>query len=147
VAVVDLGEAVRRNQRLLVRALGESIRLELDLEPNLGRVRCNLSQLEQILLNLAVNARDASRPGSRVVVRGRRDGADLRLDFIDEGAGMSPDVAARAFEPFFTTKRAGHGTGLGLSTVHGIVRQTGGEVTLWSRPGVGTTVSVRLPRT
>jgi PAS domain S-box-containing protein len=158
-SVVSIGQAVRESERLLARLIGEHVRLVIDLDDDIGRVRCSRSQLEQVLVNLAVNARDAMPRGGHLTIRGRNakarpedrldlpEGEYVVLEVQDDGEGMSPDVAARAFEPFYTTKPEGQGTGLGLSTIYGIVKQTGGDVELVSWPGSGTTVRVWLPRT
>jgi two-component system cell cycle sensor histidine kinase/response regulator CckA len=107
-------------------------------------VVCDPGQVEQMLVNLAVNARDAMPGGGELVIDTGRHGDQVRLRVSDSGAGMSAEVVERAFEPFFTTKGSG-GTGLGLATVYGIVTQAGGEVSLTSSVGVGTTVNVLLP--
>lgn len=144
---------------LLRPTLGENINLVLDLEPNLAKVKADAGRLEQVLLNLAVNARDAMPDGGQLTVAARTIeiggeaalelGVDMgrwvRLTVADTGLGMTPSVAARAFEPFFTTKPKGHGTGLGLATVFGIVGEAGGQVRLQSEPGEGTSVDVYLP--
>jgi CheY-like chemotaxis protein len=133
----------------------------VELEPGLWTVLCDPGQVEQVILNLAMNARDAMPGGGRLVLGTRnlvvdraaaagdgqaRAGEWVQLTVQDSGAGMAPEVLAHAFEPFFTTKPRGSGTGLGLSTVHGIVSQAGGHVTVRSAPGQGTTFEVRLPR-
>ncbi len=153
---LDLSRAVERlAATLLPRLLGPAIRLELDLAPELPRVVLDPSQLDQLVLNLAANARDAMPAGGRVRVRTRAlpaggpDGpphACATLELTDEGAGMPPEVLARALEPFFSTKGAA-GTGLGLSTCNAIARAAGGRVSLRSAPGAGTTVTVELPAT
>jgi len=159
--VMDLNDTVAGVEKMLRRLIGEDVALSTELRPGLGRVRADPGQLEQVLLNLAVNARDAMPGGGRLVVRtanaalGEED--VLRYDYVvpgeyvllsvgDTGAGMDEETAARAFEPFFTTKPAGQGTGLGLSTVYGIVKQSGGYVWIDSRPEAGTTVRIYLPR-
>ena len=158
-AVTDVAAAVRGCERLLRRLIGEDVTLTVELVEPLGRVPASASQLEQILLNLASNARDAMLDGGRLTVRaGRRSvgaagrgalrpGEYVVLEVEDTGSGMTPEVAERALEPFFTTKPAGQGTGLGLSTIFGIARQLGGDVELTTAPGRGTTVAVWLPRT
>ena len=151
--VIDLGAIVRDTARMLRPLLPSSIALRLpaaDATP--AHARATRAQVEQIVLNLAVNARDAMPEGGtidvRVGTRVRADGAggaDALLVVADTGVGMSPAVRARAFEPFFTTKPAGRGTGLGLATVYGLVRQFGGTVEVESAEGAGTTFTVVLP--
>ncbi len=154
---VDLGAMLARTEPLLRRLLGESIRLETSTQSDLWPVRCDPAQVEQVLLNLAVNARDAMPAGGILEIAvanvpGGTGGADhpegeqVRLRVRDSGSGMSREVKDHLFEPFFTTKPSGHGTGLGLATVYGIVRQAGGHVRVESDPGTGTTFDVLLPR-
>jgi PAS domain S-box-containing protein len=158
--VVDLNDVVRRLDRLLQRTLGDQVRLEYQLDPALQAVEADVTNVEQVLVNLVVNARDAlGAEGGTVTVRTTNDelapaaatdldavaGAYVRLSVSDDGCGMDERTLERALEPFFTTKPVGEGSGLGLATVHGIVRQAGGCVDLDSRPGRGTTVIVRLP--
>jgi signal transduction histidine kinase/ActR/RegA family two-component response regulator len=143
---------------LMDRTLGERIRVETQLGGSSWTIWCDPSQLENAILNLAVNARDAMDGEGRVVVaisevtlRGgevgeARGGDYVRIDVSDDGCGMTPDVIDRVFEPFFTTKPVGKGTGLGLSQVFGFARQSEGEVAIDSAPGRGTTVSLYLPR-
>ena len=159
--VLDLNEAVADLGRMLQRILGEDIDLRTQLAADLGAVHADPSQLGQVLLNLAVNARDAMprggvltistanvelQPGQAAAHPELEAGPYVMLSVADTGEGMSPETQARVFEPFFTTKETGQGTGLGLSTVYGIVRQSGGDITLRSEPGQGTTFRVRLPR-
>ena len=129
--------------------------LELDLAPDLWPIVTDANELDSAILNLIMNARDAMPEGGvlRVATSNtqtpREDGQPgdfVRIDLTDSGAGMTPEVLARAWEPFFTTKPAGKGTGLGLATVYGFVKQSGGNATLASRPGAGTTVSLTLPK-
>src|SRR5437763_10227563 len=157
--VLDIATVIKGVEPLLRRTLGEDIALELSLSPGLARIRADAGRLEQVLLNLAVNARDAMLAGGRLTVsaenvdidgeaafaRGLQPGRWVRLTVSDTGVGMNPSVAARAFEPFFTTKPKGHGTGLGLATVFGIVSEAGGQVAIDSDPGRGTRVQVDLP--
>lgn len=146
---------------LLERSLGETIRVETALPPDLWTVEVDANQLESALLNLAVNARDAMPAGGVLHIEARNlvmgdeasapaqgmaPGPWVRIDVRDTGAGMSPEVASRVFEPFFTTKEQGKGTGLGLSMVYGFVTQSGGHVALRSAAGEGTLVSLYLPR-
>ena len=150
--VIDLNAVVAEMDRMLRRLIGEHIEIELDLAADLGRVRADRGQLEQVIANLAVNARDAMQEGGRLVVRTANveledsdAGPHVQLTFRDTGRGMDEATRSRAFEPFFTTKDTGKGTGLGLSTVYGIIVQSGGRIRLDSAPGKGATVSVYLP--
>jgi PAS domain S-box-containing protein len=157
--LVDLAEVVRGLESMLVHIAGGEIEVELELEES-ASVSADLGQLEQVLVNLVANARDALPGGGRVSIRtGRasivRGAESARLEIppgdyallvvSDTGSGMSAETAARAFEPFFSTKERGAGTGLGLSTVHGIVRQSGGAVDVSSAPGRGATFRILLP--
>ncbi len=159
--VLDLNEVVRETGGLIRRVIGESVELELSLAPRLGRVYADRSQLEQVLLNLSVNARDAMPAGGTVMfetenVRVRRDrgtedpqiepGDYVRLSVRDTGTGIAPEVREHLFEPFFTTKAPGEGTGLGLATVLGIVEQSGGTIAVESDLGAGATFRIYLPR-
>jgi len=153
-------ELVRGFLRMLDRLLGSHIRIEVSLRSGAAQVWADPGQLEQVLLNLAVNARDAMPKGGRLQVetdlpsdaepdlQGNAPGPGpwLRLSVADSGCGMSEDVLQRVFEPFFTTKAKGHGTGLGLATVFGIVKQAGGFITVDSQPGAGSVFRVYLPR-
>jgi PAS domain S-box-containing protein len=154
--VLDVGEHIHEVAHLLARTLGEKISVELDVAPELWPVRIDGAQLDSALVNLANNARDAMPGGGllRIAVRNTSAGLpeSLRGDHVeievsDTGIGMSADTVAKAFEPFFTTKGPGHGTGLGLSMVHGFVHQSGGAIQLDSAPGKGTSVRIFLPRT
>jgi signal transduction histidine kinase len=153
---LDLNGVVRSSERLLRRVIGEDVELVVRTQPGLWPILCDPAQMEQLLLNLAVNARDAMPRGGRLDVETSNahvdagaDGASewVHLVFRDSGTGMSKEVRERLFEPFFTTKELGKGTGLGLATVHGIVTQNGGRVLVESEPGVGTTFEIRFPRT
>ncbi len=141
---LDLHEVVRETQLLLGRVLGVQVRLELDLAPVLPPVLGDRVQLEQVLVNLVMNARDAMPKGGTIRISTRADASGVDLCVSDEGVGMPPEVAARIFEPFFTTKPQGRGTGLGLSMALGIVRAHGGDITVESRPGQGSSFHVRL---
>jgi two-component system, cell cycle sensor histidine kinase and response regulator CckA len=160
--VLDLNEIVSRMEAMLRRLIGEDIILTSVLAPQLSPVRVDPSQLEQVILNLAVNARDAMPAGGRLVletgmveVRETRKtlhgevqpGHYVRLSVCDSGSGMSPEVQARIFEPFFTTKAPGQGTGLGLATVYGVVTQSDGWISVSSTVGSGTRLDVHLPAT
>ena len=157
--LVDVNEEIARLERLLRPTLGEDVRLELELAAELPRVRIDPAQLEQVIVNLAVNARDAMPGGGRLTlstsevpapgplaIDDPQAGAPwVRLQARDTGVGMSADVLAHLFEPFFTTKERGKGTGLGLASVYGAVRQSGGDIRVQSVPGQGTTFEVLLP--
>jgi signal transduction histidine kinase/ActR/RegA family two-component response regulator len=150
--VLDLGEVVNGIAPMLRRIIGEHIVLTIAAEPSLARVYADRGQIEQVLLNLAVNARDAMTSGGALTIatsnvraepRGVATGVSLVVR--DTGSGMSADVKDRIFEPFFTTKDVGKGTGLGLSMVYGIVKQSGGTIAVDSAPGRGTVFTIALP--
>jgi signal transduction histidine kinase/CheY-like chemotaxis protein len=160
--VLDLTGVVLEMEQLLRRTIGEHVVLETSLAPDLWPIMADDGQLEQVLVNLAVNARDAMPQGGTLTLDtenvdvdaayaqarpGLAPGRYVRLRVSDTGVGMTPEVAAKAFEPFFTTKPKGQGTGLGLATIHGIVTQAGGHVQIYSEPGLGTTFTVLLPTT
>ena len=151
--IVDVGALVRDLERLLDRTLSERIALRLTVGPGLVPVHVDRAQLEQVLVNLAVNARDAMPDGGTLAIgvsglpEGEGDAGAVRVTVSDTGTGMPGEVRERAFEPFFTTKERGQGTGLGLATVHGIVTESGGTVEIDSAPGRGTLVSIDLPGT
>jgi two-component system, cell cycle sensor histidine kinase and response regulator CckA len=159
--VVVLEEVIAAGEKLLRRSLRADIDLEMRLSAGHCRVRVDPTKLEQVLLNLAVNARDAMPGGGRLIVEtsaleltaeearahGLTAGRYVSVAVTDEGTGMPPEVAARVFEPFFTTKEAGQGTGLGLATAHGIVREAGGAISVRSVEGQGSTFRVLLPVT
>jgi two-component system cell cycle sensor histidine kinase/response regulator CckA len=138
---------IAETERLLERTLGEHVELRTTVEPGLGQVRADRAQLEQVLVNLSINARDAMPDGGVLTIDARNAGDCVRLTVSDTGAGMAQEVLDRAFEPFFSTKPAGEGTGLGLATVYGIVRGADGSIELRSDEGSGTTVIVQLPAT
>ncbi|MHB2017142.1 MAG: hybrid sensor histidine kinase/response regulator [Candidatus Xenobia bacterium] len=141
--LLDVPQAVVEVSRMLERIIGEDVRLVLALEPSTPRVFMDCGHLEQILLNLAVNARDAMPQGGTVTIASRGEGDQVVLEVSDTGHGMSEQVAARIFEPFFSTKL--EGTGLGLSTVHDIVNSLGGKISVTTRPDEGATFVVHLP--
>ncbi len=155
---INLNDIVIRAAPLFRRLLGQRIECMLRLTAGVGLIRADGTQMEQVLLNLALNARDAMPDGGILTIEtsvvtlaaneiaGCEPGPYVRLTVRDTGVGMDADTRARVFEPFFTTKGAGQGTGLGLSIVNGIVLQSSGAVTLESTPGQGTTFRVYLPR-
>lgn len=158
-AVINLNRVVTETRDLLRRVIGEDIDLVTNLAEPLANVRTDPDQIRQVLMNLAVNARDAMPGGGRLVIAtssvmlgatggqemGQPPGPYVRLTVSDTGHGMDPDTQRQVFEPFFTTKERGKGTGLGLSTVYGIVKQSGGYIRLHSRPGSGTSFVIDLP--
>ena len=143
--VLDLGDVVNGIAPMLRRIIGEQVELRLDGDTPLARIRADRGQLEQVLLNLAVNARDAMPAGGSVTIATKNLPNAVSLVVTDTGTGMTDEIKDRVFEPFFTTKDPGKGTGLGLSTVYGIVNQSGGTVTVDSELGRGTTFSIKLP--
>ena len=158
---VDINKCVAGMSEMLRRTLGENVRLETILAGEVWRTHADASQLENALLNLAVNARDSMPGFGRLTIETANAHLDdsyaaahsdvpagqyVMVAVSDTGSGMAPDVIARAFDPFFTTKTIGKGTGLGLSQVYGFVKQSGGHVKLYSEPGQGTTVKLYLPR-
>lgn len=159
--IVDLNEQVRAMLELLTRTLGENIQLSTRLAYDLWKTQIDQSEIESAILNLAINARDAMPNGGKLVIETTNVSIDgsimfsdgpsapgnyVRMSVSDTGAGMSKEVLGRAFEPFFTTKPTGRGTGLGLSTIYGFVKQSNGNVTIYSEVGQGTTVNIYLPQ-
>lgn len=148
--VLDVGAHIRALSKLIDRTIGERIEVELDIPGGLWRVTVDGAQLDSALINLANNARDAMPEGGRLRISARNvadpDGDRVMIEVTDDGIGMDGPTQGRAFEPFFSTKPASHGTGLGLSMVHGFVHQSGGTIEIESSPGRGTTVRLFLPR-
>jgi PAS domain S-box-containing protein len=143
--LVDLAEIVDGLEKMLRRLLGEDIELSIMRDPEPCTIHVDPGQIEQVVMNLAVNARDAMPEGGELTIRSGRIGSQVTLSVRDNGCGMDAATQARVFEPFFTTKEAGKGTGLGLSTVFGIVQQSGGTIAISSQPGAGATFTVLLP--
>jgi len=159
--VLDMNEVVRDGELILRRLIGDNIEMSIAFDPTLGQVRADQGQLAQVLINLAVNARDAMPRGGQLAIEtsnrdvtagdtrahlGLKEGRYVVLQVRDTGIGMDDETKARIFEPFFTTKPPGQGTGLGLSTAYGIVKQSGGYIAVESAPGAGTTFTILLPR-
>jgi PAS domain S-box-containing protein len=160
--VLELNAVVSDMEKMLRRLIGEDIELSTVLGQDLGRLKADQGQLEQVVMNLVVNARDAMPQGGKLVIDTQnmimdeafirrypypvQEGPYVCLTVTDSGIGMDAETKARAFEPFFTTKEKGKGTGLGLSTVYGVVKQSGGYVDIYSAPGAGTTFKIYLPR-
>jgi hypothetical protein len=159
--VLDVADVVNGVSRFLKPLMGERVQLRVAVEPNAGTIRADRTQIEQVVMNLAVNARDAMPNGGRLMIAAQCErltaptlvggqtlpaGDYALIEVSDTGVGMKPDIQARAFEPFFTTKDEGKGTGLGLAIVYGIVSQSGGAVKLTSVEGAGTTFSIYLPQ-
>lgn len=160
--VINLNDVVTETEQLLQRTLGQHIELKCTLTADISAVVADVGQIEQVLINLAVNARDAMPDGGILTIETSNADVDstyvdarpeltpgryVRIRVSDIGVGMEPETLEHAFEPFFTTKPEGEGTGLGLATIYGIVTQSGGRVSLYSEPGVGTTCTILLPAT
>jgi two-component system cell cycle sensor histidine kinase/response regulator CckA len=161
-AVININTVMSSTETLLRRLIGEDIELVTKLAPDLGLVLADPGQIQQIVMNLAVNSRDAMPNGGSLHIetsnvtleegyqsehQGVRVGPHVMIAVSDSGSGISPEIRARIFEPFFTTKELGKGTGLGLATVYGMVKQGGGWIWVYSEPGQGTTFKIYLPRT
>jgi PAS domain S-box-containing protein len=159
--VFHINDSVRNMEKMLRRVIGEHIQIVTQLDAEIGRLKADPGQLEQVLLNLCVNARDAMPKGGTITIATKDvtyfvddfysvnempAGEYVKLTVTDTGTGMTPEVKKHIFEPFFTTKEKGHGTGLGLATCYGIVKQTGGYITVDSTADVGSTFSIYLPR-
>ncbi|MCI0487052.1 MAG: response regulator [Blastocatellia bacterium] len=159
--VLDLGETIASSVEMLRRLIGERVELVTVLDPNLGRVKADPAQMEEVIMNLATNARDAMPEGGKLIIEaaniyldeaygrsefGTGPGHYVMLSVADTGCGMDEETRSHLFEPFFTTKEKGKGTGLGLSTVYGIVKQSGGHIKAYSETGIGTTFKIFLPR-
>jgi signal transduction histidine kinase len=158
---LSLNEAIDSIRKLLAKLVVDDIVLDVEMDPDLGYVLADPGQLEQVLMNLAANARDAMPEGGRLTIRtanvelgpediaglpGIKPGSFVQLVVSDTGHGIPADVRPHVFEPFFTTKAQGEGTGLGLATVYGIVKQSGGWIYLDETPGPGGSFRVYLPR-
>jgi CheY-like chemotaxis protein len=159
--VLDLNEVVSEMDRMLRRIISEDIVLETILAPGLWSTKIDPTQIEQVIINLAVNARDAMPTGGKLIIETKnvvldddfaahhldvQSGEHVLLAVRDTGTGMSEEIKARIFEPFFTTKEKGKGTGLGLATAYGIVKQSKGDIQCYSKAGAGTTFKIYLPR-
>src|SRR5438874_7920150 len=159
--VLDLNVVLQDLRPLLTRIIRESIHFEMELGKQISSIKIDRSQLAQIILNLVANARDAITSGGRLKIETSnvelgesyarehvdvRPGSYVQLSVTNSGSGMDRETVSRIFEPFFTTKEHGRGSGLGLATVYGIVRQSGGHVWVYSEPGLGTTFKIYFPR-
>jgi len=162
IRVIDLNELIEGMEEMLKRLLGEDIEIEMYLEKNLGKIKADPTHLQQVIMNLATNAKDAMPEGGKLIIEtfnvqltedyarthfGVEPGPYVMISFTDTGTGIPKDIIPHIFEPFFTTKEKGEGTGLGLSTVYGIVKQLGGHIYVYSEEGRGTTFKIYFPRT
>jgi two-component system cell cycle sensor histidine kinase/response regulator CckA len=143
--VLDVNEVAEGLMPMLDRLIGDDVAVAMLAGAALPSVRADRAQVEQVIINLAINARDAMPAGGTLTIETSAGGGEVVIAVTDTGVGMTRDIAEHVFEPFFTTKEQGQGTGLGLATVHGIVNQSGGRVSLYSEPGLGTTFRVYLP--
>jgi CheY-like chemotaxis protein len=159
--VLDLNELVRNATEMFLRLVGEDVSVEFRPHGPLSSIKADPGQIEQVLMNLVVNARDAMPKGGKIIIetgeaeldddyvslhQGSHAGQYVVLAVSDTGCGMDETIQSQIFEPFFTTKEVGHGTGLGLSTVYGIVKQSEGNILVYSEPGKGTTFKIYFPR-
>lgn len=159
--IIDVNAAITQTEKMLRRLLGEDIQLTLELQENIPHIKADPNQIEQALVNLAVNSRDAMPEGGRLFIQsakvhldedyarthlGVKPGDYVMVAVTDTGQGMTAEIRQRIFEPFFTTKERGRGTGLGLATVYGMVKQCGGDIRAYSEPGQGTTFRLYFPK-